>query len=129
MSSPHDGPTVLTVTSPGCSPAASASVSPALAPSATLSMRPDTRSTRPPSAVVASWIFSAALAPKGANASLACSSVNVVEGISQMDPPSKSMLRLRPRVNNDAREMITSTVETMPTRHQSRGKLKSFVPR
>ena len=63
MSLPHDGPTVVTLTSPSGSLAASASAAAALVPSATLSTRPEMRSTRSPSAVVASWNFSAASGP------------------------------------------------------------------
>ncbi len=129
MSLPHDGPTVLTLTSPFSSPEAAARASAALAPSATLSTRPDTRMTRPPSVVVASWNRSTALSPKSARAVRAWASVKVADGTSHTDPPSKSIERLRPRVTIDASEMMMSTVETIPTRTHRRGKSKSLRPR
>ncbi len=74
------------------------------------------------------WIL-APLMPRLSMAVCACDTDTPGALPSTETPPSKSMPRFRPRVNNDRRLMTISTAESVRPRFHHRAKSISFSPR
>jgi hypothetical protein len=119
---------VFTVTSPASRPAASARALDTSEPVFTSSTCEVMRSTRTPSAVVASWNLAPSAASNSSRTDCASLREKSWDSTAQVDPPSNSRLSVRPRVNRDTMEPTTRMAETTSRRLDHRGKSKSFRP-